>query len=42
MLEIALWVAAGYVACILFPMPGVSQFVLDKWTALGVWIKSKT
>lgn len=37
-----LGVMAGYVLCVLVPLPGVSRFVLDSWAALGAWIKAKT
>ena len=36
-----LWVAAGYCACVIFPMPVVSRAVLDAWAKLGAWVKSK-
>ena len=41
MIDMILWIAVGYVACILLPMPGVSRFVLEKWATGWAWIKSK-
>ena len=39
MFELLVAGAAGYVACIIFPMPIISRFVLDKWAALGRAVK---
>lgn len=35
-------VVAGYVLCVVVPMPWLSRAILDQWSKLGTWIRSKT
>lgn len=41
MLTDLLYVAAGYAACVLFPMPGLSRLILDGWAKLGKSVAGK-
>jgi len=41
MLTDIFYVAGGYVACVLFPVPGLSRLILDTWARLGKALASK-
>jgi hypothetical protein len=36
-----LWLIVGYCVAVIFPVPIVSQAILNGWSAIGSFVKSK-